>query len=216
MIYTALLLSALPAFVAAVNTTVQVAFNSTLTFTPNNITASTGDVITFLFDAPNHSVTQSSLADPCIPLPGGFNSGFSTAANTSWELQITNGSAPIWFFCAQTSPAIHCEKGMVGAINAPSDASLSSFSAGALATTVTPSVSPPVQLSGINAVATASIGSFTGSAPGAPSATSPGASGTGTSGSPPASTTTSPAQKLTVGLGGAGSVLLALLGAALF
>lgn len=37
-------------------------------------------------------MTQSSLATPCEPLDGGFNSGFSTAAGQQWNLTITDAS----------------------------------------------------------------------------------------------------------------------------
>ncbi|KNZ76192.1 hypothetical protein J132_11312 [Termitomyces sp. J132] len=91
----------------------------------NNIT--NGTTITFRFTgAPgNHSVTQSTFLDPCNPLAGGFDSGWvnipTNNASTSpeWNLTITNATGPIWFFCKQLVPAIHCVSGMVGAINPP-------------------------------------------------------------------------------------------------
>ncbi|KAF5328067.1 hypothetical protein D9619_013622 [Psilocybe cf. subviscida] len=63
----------------------------------------------------NHSVTQSSFADPCNPLAGGFDSGSAPV----YSLLITNNTIPIWFYCKQLVTSPHCVAGMVGAINAP-------------------------------------------------------------------------------------------------
>ena len=38
-------------------------------------TAAVGDIVEFTFHPKNHSVTQSSFAQPCTPLPGGFDTG---------------------------------------------------------------------------------------------------------------------------------------------
>jgi len=54
-----------------------------LVFNPNNITAAVGDTVEFIFNPKNHSVTQSSFAQPCTPLSGGFDTGF---------LPVTNGT----------------------------------------------------------------------------------------------------------------------------
>ncbi|KAK0473581.1 hypothetical protein IW261DRAFT_1423502 [Armillaria novae-zelandiae] len=117
--------------VAQSTTTIQVGGTATepggiFQFNPPNVTVSEGDVITFNFSgAPgNHSITQSSLASPCTPLSGGFDSGwvYIPAAGTpvpQWNLTITNASSPIWFYCKQLVPSPHCKAGMVGAINAP-------------------------------------------------------------------------------------------------
>ena len=73
----------------------------------------------------NHSITQSSFESPCDPLGNGFDSGNifipdTTGGFPTWNLTITNTSAPIWFFCKQLAPQPHCDVGMVGSINAPS------------------------------------------------------------------------------------------------
>jgi len=117
---------------AAQNTTVFVgsapgAQGAVLQFTPSTINATTGSTITFKWNGTpgNHTVTQSSFSNPCAPLAGGFDSGyvFTPASGVShtpeWNLTITNGSEPIWFFCKQIHPGPHCQAGMVGAINAP-------------------------------------------------------------------------------------------------
>ncbi|KAK0502337.1 hypothetical protein EDD18DRAFT_1100794 [Armillaria luteobubalina] len=135
--FTTLLALAAPLLAVAQNTTtIQVGGTASeaggiFQFNPANVTASVGDVITFEFSgAPgNHSITQSSLANPCTPLSGGFDSGwvFIPAAGTppQWNLTITNTSSPIWFYCKQLVPSPHCKAGMVGAINAQTTGSAS-------------------------------------------------------------------------------------------
>lgn len=74
-----------------------------LIFTPNSIQATEGSVITFNFSGVpgNHTVAQSSFANPCQPLAGGFDSGYiqipvlpSSASDfPTWNLTVTNASA---------------------------------------------------------------------------------------------------------------------------
>jgi plastocyanin len=100
---------------------ITVGINGQLQFGPANISAAIGDIVQFTFLAKNHSVVQSSFLNPCTPLANGFNLGFHpVAANTTGpSLSITiNDTAPIWGYCAQTSPVSHCGSGMVFAINA--------------------------------------------------------------------------------------------------
>jgi hypothetical protein len=67
-----------------------------------------------------HTVTQASFDAPCIPLPGGFNSGVAGRGTNdsnpapTWSLKITNISEPLWFFCEISTPISHCAAGMVG------------------------------------------------------------------------------------------------------
>ncbi len=72
--------------------------------------------------AQNHSVVQSNFADPCHPLQsGGFSSGFiPTTVSPSGALFsiVIPDTKPIWFYCAQPGGGGHCQKGMVGSINA--------------------------------------------------------------------------------------------------
>jgi len=82
-------------------------------FTPNTVTAASGDTVTFQF-AGAHSATQSSFNDPCDPLSGGFDSGI-LASSQSFSVQI-NDTQPVWVYCKQPG---HCQGGMVFAINAP-------------------------------------------------------------------------------------------------
>ncbi|KAJ6566633.1 hypothetical protein B0H19DRAFT_1066918 [Mycena capillaripes] len=95
-----------------------------LVFTPNNINATNGTIVSFQFTGfpGNHSVTQSSLASPCEPLANGFDSGWVSVPQTltpppEWNITITNDQAPIWFYCKQLQKAPHCKAGMVGVIN---------------------------------------------------------------------------------------------------
>ncbi|KAF2468787.1 Cupredoxin [Lindgomyces ingoldianus] len=93
-----------------------------LKFTPDNIYAKIGDEIEFQFFPKNHSVVQSSFANPCNPLEGAIFSGFipSTggAASQTFTIKVTTDK-PIWLYCGALKPMPHCASGMVAAINAP-------------------------------------------------------------------------------------------------
>ncbi|KAF8193026.1 hypothetical protein BJ912DRAFT_961791 [Pholiota molesta] len=214
-------------------------------YIPNSVTATNGTVITFQFSgAPgNHSVTQSSFADPCTPLAGGFDSGWillPTAPTPvpEWNLTITDDSKPIWFFCKQLAPMPHCSAGMVGAINAPTTGNntLANFQKNALAFQGA-SGQAVGALVGIGASASAGIGPVptdgavfgvpSGAATGtntasSPTATSP-SSGTGApattgTGAPATTGTTTgaPAATTTSGASGLGASLFSVALAALF
>ncbi|KAJ7685430.1 Cupredoxin, partial [Mycena polygramma] len=109
--------------VSAADILVLVGADNKLVFSPSNITAAAGDTIAFQFQNKNHSVTQSTFADPCAiqTTPAqGIDSGFQfVAANATqlpqWSFTVDNASTPLWFFCAQTT---HCEAGMVFSVNA--------------------------------------------------------------------------------------------------
>lgn len=94
--------------------------NNSLTFEPANITAAEGDTVTFKFWPKSHSVAQAAFNKPCEPMANGFWSGFipseKGAAMTTFMVNITNASQPLWFYCSR---AEHCQAGMVGVINAP-------------------------------------------------------------------------------------------------
>jgi plastocyanin len=111
------------ASVCATDHTVIVGGNGTLTFNPSSIQAANGDAVIFQFQAKNHSVTQTTFANPCAGMAGGVDSGFQATANgttqfAEWKITINNASAPLWFYCAQTNPKDHCQAGMVFAVNA--------------------------------------------------------------------------------------------------
>jgi plastocyanin len=125
----AALASVAPVF--AKNITVVVGANAAgapaLTFNPQNIQADKGDFINFEFRGGNHTVTQSSFANPCtqqfntVTQQNGFTSPFMPYNAASGQigvftLEVTQTATPIWFFCAR---APHCKGGMYGAINAP-------------------------------------------------------------------------------------------------
>src|SRR5690242_14628941 len=90
-----------------------------LVFKPDTINAAEGDTVTFKFWPKNHSIAQAAFNSPCTPLNNGFWSGFVPTADTqkvsNWTFtyEVTNASAPIWFYCTQGQ---HCQNGMVGVI----------------------------------------------------------------------------------------------------
>ncbi|KAH9082097.1 hypothetical protein EDB83DRAFT_2336437 [Lactarius deliciosus] len=115
--------------------TVGDATGSTI-YTPNNINASVGDTVQFTFNPKNHTVTQSTFASPCAPLSGGFDSGFNpvavgTASNFPIFNVTVNDTNPIWVYCRQgeNTPASHCGKGMVFAVNPGVNGTGNSFAA---------------------------------------------------------------------------------------
>ncbi|KAJ7474294.1 Cupredoxin [Mycena latifolia] len=100
-----------------------------LTYTPSNISAAIGDTVTFEFHPKNHTVTQSSFLQPCKALDQtsttgqvGFKSGFKPVDANATDFPtftITiNDTAPIWGYCGQQGPPVHCTQGMVFSINA--------------------------------------------------------------------------------------------------
>ncbi|KAF8059835.1 Cupredoxin [Lyophyllum atratum] len=122
-------LAALPAALAA-SIDVSVGAGGKLAFDPQFVTAEAGDMVNFVFHPKNHTVTQSSFEQPCVPLQGGADSGFMPVAaettdlpNFQFHVVDTN---PVWIHCQQKG---HCGQGMVFAINAPADPSPKSFKA---------------------------------------------------------------------------------------
>ncbi|KAJ7221752.1 hypothetical protein GGX14DRAFT_430959 [Mycena pura] len=97
---------------------VTVGGEGVIAYTPNQVQANVGDIIQFIFKQKNHTVTQSSLANPCSPLPGGFDTSFVPVSDNATDfrraqIQVLN-TDPIWVYCRQTG---HCEQGMVFAVN---------------------------------------------------------------------------------------------------
>lgn len=87
--------------------------------------------IQYLSRSKNHSVTQSTFANPCTQAPGGVDSGFRLVTENpteipSWGITL-NDTTPLWFFCAQTNPVNHCQAGMVFAINPTPDKTFDAF-----------------------------------------------------------------------------------------
>jgi plastocyanin len=147
-------------------TTHQITVGGTngLVYTPNNITASIGDIIQFNFESENHTATQSSFASPCEKLAGGVDSGFMPNPNNTLSpaptmtYQVTTTS-PVWMFCAQTG---HCGMGMVFAINPTAEESFDAFRVAAMAQNGTGASTATASASGTSssssAVAVASQG----------------------------------------------------------
>jgi len=96
--------------------------SGSIVFKPDSIQAAQGDTVVFHFWPKNHSVVQSTFANPCQPMANGMWSGFvptsdaEKAASTSFTFEVKNASAPVWFYCSQGK---HCQGGMVGVINPP-------------------------------------------------------------------------------------------------
>jgi len=105
-----------------------------VTYTPNVLNnVLVGDTIAFTFAAKDHTVTQSSFANPCSNLssdPTKFlDSGFfPVAANATelpqWSFNVTSTATPLWFYCRQIG---HCQKGMVFAINPTATKTFAAF-----------------------------------------------------------------------------------------
>jgi plastocyanin len=133
MLFFPFALALLPS-VSAVVHDVQVGAGGMLQYTPEAIAAQPGDQVVFHFNPKNHTVTQSSFASPCGPKAGGLASGFMPVpANQTSNLPtftITiNDTQPVWVYCSQAAntPASHCGKGMVFAVNCGLDGAPNSF-----------------------------------------------------------------------------------------
>ncbi|USP76471.1 hypothetical protein yc1106_03745 [Curvularia clavata] len=90
-----------------------------LEYTPDTIKAAVGDMVVFEFMQKNHTVTQSTFADPCTKMEGGMDSGFMPNPDgkpgVTWNMTVAT-TEPLWFYCKQKN-GIHCGKGMVFSIN---------------------------------------------------------------------------------------------------
>jgi plastocyanin len=78
-----------------------------------------GDIVRFIFQQKNHTVTQSSFDNPCQPISNGFDTNFVPVPDSQTndfpvaELQVSR-TTPVWAYCRQGN---HCTQGMVFAIN---------------------------------------------------------------------------------------------------
>jgi plastocyanin len=97
--------------------------NNSHAFSPNSITATPGDIISFSFWPGGHSVIHSEFGYPCVPFEdvhdgqGGFFSGTMNATSTYnpvWNLTV-NDTSPIFFYCG--APGSCVGHAMLGAIN---------------------------------------------------------------------------------------------------
>jgi len=130
----ALSLALLPFSYAAIHN-IQVGAEGKLVYSPEAIFAKPGDQVVFHFNPKNHTVTQSSFADPCALKDGGFTSGFKPVAadlaiseRPTYTVDVKD-TEPIWVYCAQAArtPNSHCGAGMVFAINCGPDDAPNSF-----------------------------------------------------------------------------------------
>jgi len=114
-----------------------------LTYQPYALSAAVGDVVQFVFQQKNHTVTQTSFGNVCHPLLDEytnkpvFDSGFQfVAAEEKYDFPTYNytvkDTAPLWFYCQQKG---HCGQGMVFSINCPTtgENSFENFKQAALA-----------------------------------------------------------------------------------
>ena len=89
---------------------VDVGMQGQFLFDPIQVAAIPGDVVLFTFHPLNHTLTEGSFEAPCLPLDGGFDTGFTNfnlADVNQREVAITvNDEDPRWFFCKQQSPRI--------------------------------------------------------------------------------------------------------------
>ncbi|PLW16245.1 hypothetical protein PCASD_18111 [Puccinia coronata f. sp. avenae] len=110
-----------------------------LKFVPPTVNAVLNEKVTFWFFPKNHTLTQTSLEEPCNPLQGksSFDSGpISVSMNSAefpTQILTVNTLKPIYFACLQK---MHCELGMVGGVNLPASGpgSLEDFTIRAKAT----------------------------------------------------------------------------------
>ncbi|TFK42337.1 hypothetical protein BDQ12DRAFT_676030 [Crucibulum laeve] len=228
MHFTTIAAALIPAVaVYAADITIAVGANNGLVFDPPSVTAQLNDNLIFQFMSKNHSVTQSTFANPCTK--SGIDSGFQavTPGNVpQWNVTVNDPTTPLWMFCAQTNPANHCQAGMVFAVNPPADKTFDMFQAAAKALAATsgassaaPGASGSAGASGVSGAAGATGGVSGASSAGVPAATgasgvsgasstSAGASSTGSSTSPAASSTGNSAARM----GGSAAGVLGVVG----
>jgi plastocyanin len=109
-----------------------------LGYNPESIKAAQGDTVVFVFMQKNHTATQSTFAEPCKKKEGGMDSGFMINPDgkpgVEWNMTVDTteplckckhsthtATSLTWsgFYCKQKN-GVHCGRGMVFSINAPS------------------------------------------------------------------------------------------------
>lgn len=132
MLFTTAIVAALAGFAQAQSVSVQAvqvaSNNGSLTFSPDRITAPEGSMVQFQFMGGNHTVTQSTFDQPCVPLnvanpaapTAGIFSGYVPVAASANQGQrpvftiMINNTNPMWLYCQQGP---HCQRGMAMVIN---------------------------------------------------------------------------------------------------
>ncbi|KAL0577880.1 hypothetical protein V5O48_004116 [Marasmius crinis-equi] len=136
-------LSSIAAAVAQNTQTITVGKDGKLIFDPSSVNVTQGDILSFNFVSKNHSVVQSTFADPCTALDNGFKSGFQNIADGAQPVvvnfTVNDTSKPLWFYCGQKNPLDHCASGMVLAINPTDNLTFDAFQGKANSTNSTAS-----------------------------------------------------------------------------
>lgn len=116
----ALLLSLIPAALAADKVHVVKVGEGGLTFEPAELDAAVGDKVEFHFYKGTHNVAEGAFDKPCEPLNStSFFSGTFNVKDKVAEDVFTitvKADTPVWYYCAING---HCQGGMVGVINGP-------------------------------------------------------------------------------------------------
>jgi plastocyanin len=101
----------------ATHTVIVAPTQGVLRYIPFALNASVGDTVKFIWGANNHTVTKSSTLEPCNnTLDSPFASGVQLKDFV--YTQVVNDTNPTFFHCAVPG---HCQKGMFGIINPPSN-----------------------------------------------------------------------------------------------
>ncbi|KAK5651360.1 hypothetical protein OQA88_12593 [Cercophora sp. LCS_1] len=108
---------------AAVNGVTVINVGKTpLKMEPSSVNVPQGEIIEFHFFSGAHSVAQSAFDSPCTPLnaTAGFFSGPQrvSSGEGSNVFRVVSTGQPMWYYCATGQ---HCQGGMVGVINPPSN-----------------------------------------------------------------------------------------------
>ncbi|KHN98699.1 extracellular serine-rich protein [Metarhizium album ARSEF 1941] len=118
-----------------------------LTFTPDSVTASQGDVLEYHFYK-QHSVAMGDFSNGCAPAPqGGFFSGVVKTAGDGANKQVfqvtVNNTDPMAVYC---TVGRHCQNGMVHVVNPSSTNSLDTYKS--VSNSAGANVAPPTMFGG--------------------------------------------------------------------
>jgi len=101
----------------ATHTVIVAPSQGVLRYIPFALNASVGDTVKFMWGANNHTVTKSSQLELCNTTSDSpFASGIQIKDFVF--TQVVNDTNPLYFHCAVPG---HCQKGMFGVINPPSN-----------------------------------------------------------------------------------------------